>query len=100
MVNVPIKIRIRVNLSSPALLLVSLVGLCLLSSLAWRWAEAQQPDSLQAAAIMPSYYITDLSYYPDEALTACAAGYHFANESGVHSFVQMLLHQLLDLTFA
>jgi hypothetical protein len=78
-VNVPIKIRIRVNLFSLAMLLVSLVGLCLLSPLAWRWAEAQQPESLQAAAVMPSYYITDLSYYPDEAPTACAAGYHFAS---------------------
>ena len=77
--NVPIKIRIRVNRFSLAVLLVSLVGLCLLSPLAWRWAEAQPSESLQAAAVMPSYYITDLSHYPDEAPTACADGYHFAS---------------------
>lgn len=60
-------------------MLVSLVGLWLLSSVAWRWAEAQQPESLQTAALMPSYYITDLSYYHDEAPKACAAGYYFAS---------------------
>lgn len=75
----PLKIRIRVNRFSLAMLLVGLVGLCLLSPLAWRWAEAQQPKSLQTTALMPSYYITDLSFYPDEAPTACAAGYHFAS---------------------
>ncbi len=75
----PRKIRIRITLRPFPFMAVALVSLALLSAFIWQRVGGQQARETQAAPFMPSYYITDQSYYPDEALTACAEGYHFAS---------------------
>ena len=79
--NVPIKIRIRVNRLSLAVLLVSLVGLCLLSPLAWQWAEAQlysQPEALIDATMPDAENLVsfDCSFF---FLFSPFYGYHIAS---------------------
>ncbi len=56
--------------------------LALIVALAFAAVGAMNRPVVRADAMaggQRQYYITDLSHYPDEAPTACAAGYHFAS---------------------
>ncbi len=77
--------RIRVRLRVPGadwprfLALACLVAL-LSTLVAWTAHRASaSARTVNTTLARRHYFITDLSYYPDEALTACAAGYHFAS---------------------
>ena len=62
------------------LILVALVGGLALASVVWA-APGKRPSHVPLAwmATMPgSYYLTDDTYEGNEALTACADGYHMA----------------------
>ena len=62
------------------MVVISLVTCFLLFLMAWSQSRSRL-ESATAAIVdgRPGYYITDQTYHPDEALTACAEGYHFAS---------------------
>lgn len=73
-------IDLRLTRKMTLALMAALLAIAGLGYLALGPQQAQaSPDSAPAAAGQRMYYLTNLNYWPSEAKTACAAGYHMAS---------------------
>lgn len=77
-VDLRVRYRHRTNLALAALALAALSA-GLIGSLAWRPHQAVASPTQAGNPIRLQYYLTKTGYVGDQALTACAPGYHMAS---------------------
>ena len=78
------KVRLQVRYRRRAHLVLSVVALAvllasLLGALLWKPPPASASPTLAGSPITLQYYLTDDLYSADQALSACAPGYHMAS---------------------